>query len=206
MQGYVVRIQRVRNEDLIVTILTEHRLQTVYRFYGARHSTLNLGYKIDFEIEHTLQSPMGRLRDVIHLGFPWLKELGRTRLWHQFVSLFYPHLKDAEETGAFYFELFEHCASLWGRQNPKRLALEAYVSLLEYEGRLPDPSRCFFCELPIEEKHLTVIRSFHCAHEHCTHAGGIERNAFTELTLRKSALFLCDDDVERLWLVLKEGL
>lgn len=206
MQGFIVRLQRVKDEDLIVAILTRERLETVYRFYGARHSTVNLGYKIDFEIEHGLKSTIGRLYDVIHLGYPWLLDTARKRLWHQFVSLFYSHLQASEETGGFYFELLDECAGLWSVQNPKRVALEAYARLLAHEGRLPDTLHCFFCEDMIDSGAISLIRSFLCAHPACSHTASVSREGITELLERQSTLFLNDTEVDALWLTLLEGL
>jgi len=206
VQGFIIRLQRVKDEDLIVSILTQQRLETLYRFYGARHSTVNLGYLIDFEIEHSLKSSIGRLYDVVHLGFPWLLDRDRTRLWHQFISLFYPHLKDAEETGAFYFALLQDAAERWDRQNPKRIAVEAYAELLQYEGRLPDTSTCFFCEKTIREDDVAVIRAFQYSHAACTHRTTLTKSAVDELLTRHSTLFLSDAEVDTLWNVLLEGL
>ena len=45
MQGYIVDIKSVKDDDLIVTIICENELITSYRFYGARHSNINIGYK-----------------------------------------------------------------------------------------------------------------------------------------------------------------
>ncbi len=56
MQGYIIHITRVKDEDLIVTILTQNVIKTTYRFYGARHSSVHLGYKIDFESLTSLKS------------------------------------------------------------------------------------------------------------------------------------------------------
>lgn len=206
MQGFIIRFQRVKDEDLIVSILTQERLESLYRFYGARHSTINLGYLIDFEIEHSLKSSIGRLYDVVHLGFPWLLDTSRTRLWQQFVALLYPHLKDAEETGGFYFELLEECAGLWGIQNPKRVAVEAYAKLLQHEGRLPDTTACFFCETAVTEREVSVIRAFQYAHTACSHRKAVSKEGADELLTRFSTLFLSDEEVETLWTTLLEGL
>jgi len=206
MQGFIIRLQRVKDEDLIVSILTQHRLETLYRFYGARHSTINLGYMIDFEIEYSLKSSIGRLYDVVHLGFPWLMDMARTRTWQQFVSLFYPHLKDAEETGGYYFDLLRSAAQLWHKQNPKRIALESYARLLSFEGRLPDTRSCFFCDTPIDAEQVSVIRAFQYAHTECARQQPIRKSAMDELLQRQSALFLTDEEVNRLWSVLLEGL
>lgn len=55
MQGYIIDIKTVKDDDLIVSILTENHVYTTYRFYGARHSNINVGYKIDFELESNLK-------------------------------------------------------------------------------------------------------------------------------------------------------
>jgi recombinational DNA repair protein (RecF pathway) len=206
VQGFIIRLQRVKDEDLILSILTQERLETLYRFYGARHSTINLGYLIDFEIEHSLKSSIGRLYDVVHLGFPWMLDPARTRLWHQFVSLFYPHLRESEETGGFYFDLLNECALRWGKQNPKRVAIEAYAKLLQFEGRSPDTSSCFFCERKIIEPKVSVIRAFQYAHTACAHRTAVHKNAADELLQEQNSLFLDDDEVETLWTTLLEGL
>lgn len=51
MQGYILSMQKTRNEDMIVKILTPMYIKTLYRFYGTRHSIINIGRKIDFEEE-----------------------------------------------------------------------------------------------------------------------------------------------------------
>ncbi|MDX9967263.1 recombination protein RecO [Sulfuricurvum sp. IAE1] len=205
MQGFIIRLNRAREEDTIVTIIAEESLQTLYRFYGARHSPINVGYKIDFEAEHSLKSSIARLRDVIHLGYPWLGDFERMRLWQQFISLFYPHLKDAEEIGSFYFALLDDAASKWKEQNPKRVAVEAYVRLLEHEGRLHRDMDCFFCDLPIEGD-ISLIRAFLPAHRQCSHTLSINPKGLEWLYEHASTLFLDDREVERLWYVINEGL
>ncbi|WP_255707541.1 MULTISPECIES: recombination protein RecO [Sulfurimonadaceae] len=205
MQGFIIRLQRVKDEDLILAILTQERLETLYRFYGARHGTINLGHMIDFEIEHSLKSSIGRLYDVVHLGFPWLLDPARTRLWHTFVSLFYPHLRESEETGGFYFSLLKDAAERWGTQNPKRVAVEAYARLLHYEGRSPDRTHCFFCENPIDEASVCMIRAFQYAHTDCAHRTPVNKHAADELLKHQSALFLSDEEIDILWATLLEG-
>lgn len=205
MQGYIIQIHRARDEDLIVSILTQQNLETLYRFYGARHPTVNLGFKIDFESEHSVKSGIGRLRDVIHLGFPWMRDHHRLRLWQQFIALFYPHLRHSEETGAFYFELLDYAAERWHLQNPKRIAIESYVQLLEHEGRLHRELHCFLCDTPIEEE-IALIRAFLPTHTHCSHTLSISPHGLQELYANATSLFLSDKEVDRLWYVLLEGL
>jgi len=190
---------------MIVTIISEDSLTTLYRFYGARHSPINLGFKIDFEAETSLKSSIPRMRDVLHLGFPWMGEYNRIRLWQQFISLFHPHLQHSDEIGSFYFELLESAAQNWKNQNPKRLAIEAYVQLLEHEGRLHRELNCFFCDHPIHSN-ISLIRAFLPAHKECSHTLSINSKGLLWLYDHYSTLFLDDFEVERLWHVINEGL
>jgi hypothetical protein len=205
MQGYIINMNRAREEDIVVTILTQKSLDTLYRFYGARHGTINLGFKIDFEINTSLKSNIAQLRDVIHIGFPWITDRDRLYHWQQFTSLFYRHLKDSEETGGFYFDLLDYAASRWHLQNPKRVAIESYIKILEYEGRLHKEMRCFFCEKPIKGD-VSLIRSYFPSHPQCSHAASVNQDALTELFENQSSFFLDDREVERLWFVMAEGL
>lgn len=204
MQGFIIKLTRSREEDMIVTIITEENLQTLYRFYGARHSPINIGFKIDFEIEHSLKSSIPRLRDVIHLGYPWMGQYDRIRTWQQFVSLFHPHLRDSEEIGSFYFDLLNDAASKWKDQNPKRVAVESYVRLLDHEGRLHREMKCFFCDVPVTEE-ISLIRSFLPSHKNCSHTLPVNAKGLEWLYNHASTLFLDDKEVERLWYVVNEG-
>lgn len=205
MQGYIINLNRVKEEDLIVTILTHNSLHTLYRFYGARHGTINMGFKIDFEIEESSKSTIGRLKDVIHIGFPWINDYTLLKLWQDYVSLFYKHLKDTEEIGEFYYNLIDQASQDWGKQNPKRVAIESYVKILEHEGRLHREKICFLCSQPIEGN-IALIRAYLPTHESCTHTLGVEQKALEELYTNKSSLFLTDEEVNRLWITLIDGL
>ena len=50
MQGFILKVTKVRDEDCIVSILTNSEMLETYRFYGARHSNITQGFKIDFEV------------------------------------------------------------------------------------------------------------------------------------------------------------
>ncbi len=71
MQGYILHTQSIKDEDLIVYILSPTQVIKSFRFYGMRHSNILNGYKIDFELEENLRF-LPRLKDVIHLGFSWI--------------------------------------------------------------------------------------------------------------------------------------
>lgn len=205
MQGYILNLNKVKDEDLIVTILSKDSLDTLYRFYGARHGVINLGFKIDYEKESSAKSTIARLKDVIHIGFKWINDYKLLRLWQDFLSLFYKHLKDAYEVDEFYFQLIDNARVQWAQQNPKRVAIESYVKLLEHEGRLHTDMECFLCHEPIEGD-ISLIRAYLPTHKYCTHTLGINQDALIELFNNKSSLFLSDKECDRLWYILLEGL
>jgi len=204
MQGFIIKLNRVKDEDLIVTIISETNLTTLYRFYGARHSPINLGFKIDYESESSLKSSVNRMRDVIHLGYSWLSDYNRLRIWQQFISLFHPHLQHSEEIGSFYFTLIDQAAQQWKEQNPKRIAIEAYIQLLKHEGRLHLEPVCFFCDDPITDN-ISLIRAFLPAHQECSHTLSINAKGLSWLYAHHSTLFLDDTEIECLWNILCEG-
>jgi len=205
MQGYIINLNRVKEEDLIVTILSDGRLETLYRFYGARHGTINLAFKIDYEIEPSAKSTIGRLKDVVHIGYKWINDYKLLKLWQDFTGLFYKHLKDAEELGSFYFDLLENASTEWNKQNPKRVAIESYVKLLDHEGRLHKELYCFLCSKQINGD-ISLLRAFLPTHYNCTYTLGINQGGLKELYENKSSLFLSDKEIDRLWRVLMEGL
>ncbi len=205
MQGFIINLNRVKDEDLIVTILTKGSLDTLYRFYGARHSVINIGFKIDYEKENSAKSTISRLKDVVHIGYKWINNYKLLRLWQDFTKLFFKHLKDAEDIGSFYFDLLENASQEWNKQNPKRVAIESYVKLLEHEGRLHKEFYCFLCSKVIAQD-VALIRAYLPTHTECSKTLAISRAGLIELYNNKSSLFLNDTEVNRLWSVLMEGL
>jgi len=204
VQGYIIKINKAHDEDLIVTILAQDNLYTLYRFYGARHSQINLGFKIDFEAQETAKVSIKRLRKVMHLSFPWITDRSRLFVWQQFTALFHKHLQDTHELDPFYFQLLEEASTIWQTQNPKRIAIESYIKLLKFEGRLHEDLYCFFCEHEIK-KDITLIRAFLPAHAECIHAIPINISSIQELFNTGSSLFLNDKEIEIMWHVLLEG-
>ncbi|MBL4730576.1 MAG: recombination protein RecO [Sulfurimonas sp.] len=205
MQGYIINLNRVKDEDLIVTIISKDSLHTLYRFYGARHGVINIGFKIDYEIEQSSKSTIHRLKEVIHIGFKWMHDYEKLRLWQNFLTLFHKHLKDAEDIGSFYYDLIHNASLEWNHKNAKRVAIESYVKLLAHEGRLHTQKICFLCAKTIEDD-VSLIRAFLPTHAYCTKTLPVNSAALNELFVNKSSLFLNDKEVDRLWLVLLEGL
>jgi hypothetical protein len=205
MQGYILNFNRVKDEDLIVTILSNDTVYTLYRFYGARHSHINIGYKIDFEIEVNVKSSIGRLKDVIQLGFPWLLDNKIMYHWQRYIKLFYPHLKDVDEIDSFYLELLDELAHKLNKQNPKRAILENYIKLLEYEGRLHLDFECLLCENEVKDS-VSLVRSFLPTHSYCSYARGFKREKIENLFISKEGIDLNDEEIEYLWEILLQGI
>ncbi len=204
MQGFIININRVKDEDLIVTILCTDKIITTYRFYGARHSTVHLGYKIDFELQTSYKSTIPQLRSVLHLGFKWNILREKMYLWQQFIKLFYNHLKDINEIDNFYIDLLNEASYKWEKQNSKRVAIESYIKLLEFEGRLHNDFICFECEKMIE-KDVSLLRAFLPAHKECIYKESFKHLHVKELFQNKSTIFFEDKEIDKLWNILLEG-
>lgn len=205
MQGYILSFHRVKDEDLIVTILTSDSLLTLYRFYGARHSTINIGYKIDFEVQEGEKSHISRLRNIRHIGTPWLANINKMMIWQQVSQLFYRHLRENETLENFYFDLFETMLHKWQHQNPKRIAIESYAELLDFEGRLHLEMHCFLCGLPIKEK-PALVRAFLPTHTYCSYAKPVDQKKLVYFLETKESLSLSDSEVNHYYQVMLEGL
>lgn len=204
MQGFIIDIKPVKDDDLIVSILTENEVLTAYRFYGARHSNINIGYKIDFELEQT-RSSIPRLKDVIQLGFPWILDNEKMYCWQRYIKLYHPHLKDLEEIDPFYFYNLDNLIHIMIKQNALRAILESYISLLEYEGRLHIDYECLLCEIEIEDK-ISLVRGFLPVHPQCSFSKVFEFNKIKDLFENKDLVGLSNEEVEYLWNILLQGL
>lgn len=205
MQGYIIDIKAVKEDDLIVSLLTEKHIYTTYRFYGARHSNINIGYKIDFELESNLKTSIPRLKDVIQLGFQWIFESDKLYCWQRFIKLFYAHLKDIEEIDDFYFRLLDKLSHKMIKQNPKRAICKSYLKLLKHEGRLHTDFNCFLCEQKITNN-ISLVRSFMPVHSHCSYSRTFEFNKIKELLEEKRVISFEDEEVDYLWKIILQGL
>ena len=204
MQGYIININKVKDEDLIVSIITENKLLVLYRFYGARHANIHLGYKIDFEAVASGKSTISMLREVLPLSAKWMLESKRFFIWQQFIKLLFKHLKDVIEIDPFYFHLLEETSIKMQKQNPQRVVIESYIELLEYEGRLHHDFQCFICDEEIKGD-VVLARSFLPAHKACVFSEELPRLDIERLFSSKSTLYLDDNIVTHLWRLLQEG-
>ena len=204
MQGYIIDTKTVKDDDLIITILCENELITSYRFYGARHSNINIGYKIDFELEKT-KSSIPRLKDVMQLGFPWILNTQKMYAWQRYLKLFFSHLKELEELEPFYFFLLDNLVLKIEKQNVLRAILESYLLLLEHEGRLHTDFECLICEVEINSN-LSILRGFLPIHKECIKGKVFDYKKIKELFLSKKTINLKDEEVENLFEILLFGL
>ena len=204
MRGFVLNTVRVRDEDLIVRILTKDEVLTLYRFYGARHSYINVGYHIDFVVEESAKATIKRLRNVTQLPFSFLFDIEKMLNFKIFIGLMNKHLSDVTKIDEFYYNLLVDITKKMQNRNPKRLLIESYIKLLEKEGRLHKEFECFLCERKIDEK-IALARAFLPAHERCIYEEGFEREKIKELFENKKTLLFSDKEIERLWKIMNLG-
>ncbi|MGP1485282.1 MAG: recombination protein RecO [Campylobacter sp.] len=203
MQGYIIHTQKVKEEDLIVYILSPNLLIKSYRFYGARHPSVLQGYKIDFELIENINF-LPQLRSVLHLGFKWLLSRDKLMIWQQFMRLVYAHLKDVEIVDEAYFNELEFCAKRFEKGNAKRLIIQSYIRLLQHEGRLHDELNCFICDEKITNN-VALSRSFLPAHESCISQRGFAIAKIQNLFETKNTILLDDNNIEELYAILLQG-
>ena len=202
MRGFILHTQLVKEEDLVVTILTKNRVLKLYRFYGARHSVINIGYLIDFEIEQTMVS-IDRLRNIMQIRYPFLLDINKMLIWQNFIKMLYSHLFEVDEIDNFYFELLENIIQHFNR-NPKRVLIENYIKLLKFEGRLSE-FECFLCDKKIENR-VNLARGFLCACETCIPKKGIEIEKIKTLFKDEKSLLLSNQEIENLYKILSLGI
>ncbi len=205
LQGYIIHITPQKNEDIILRILTPQNIKTLYRFYGARHSIIELGKKIDFEIQNDGLF-MPKLRNITALNFIWERDLMRVQIWQRYLQLLHKHFDEIHHLDSFYFNMLEEGAYKMLRQNPMRVILELYATLLVFEGRIPQLEHCFLCHQPLEQN-IGIIRSFLPIHPTCLH----QSKVFPLISLKQylqsqSTKYLDDDLLQDFWHILIQGI
>ena len=207
MQGFILSLQPVRDEDLWVSVLTSESLLSLYRFYGARHSVIALGHKIDFCTKTQGKRGILCLRDVLHLGFLWEEERGKKLVWQEFVRLLFAHLRDVEHIEDFYYALLCEMAHKMSKQNPHRIACEAYAKILAFEGRANAQERCFVCGSPLGAR-CALGRALLGICEHCLQGdvAAFETQKISYFLHHCDAMLLEDREITKLWSVVARGL
>jgi recombinational DNA repair protein (RecF pathway) len=204
MRGFILNTHKVKEEDLVVKVLTDSEVLTLYRFYGARHSYINIGYLIDFEIESSIKSKIDRLKDVMQIGFDFLLNRNSMIIWQQYIQLISYHLKDVEEVPDFYFYHLDKITKEINR-NPKRVIIENFIELLEYEGRLHNDFLCFNCDCYIE-KSVVLIRAFLPACKNCVKEKQFSKDKIETLFASKKSLLLDDSEIDCLYNIILKGV
>ena len=204
MRGFVTNIKKAKNEDIIVTVLDENSVTNYWRFFGARHSIIQIGNLIDFEVSESKNNFMPNMRSLSHISFPWIFSNNHLLIWQNFIKLFEPHLKDTIEIDNFYFHLLLEIAKKWDKQNPKRLAVEAYIKLLRHEGCLYDNGFCYVCEEVLDHS-IGLMRAFLPTHPECIYAASINKEEVFTLFNTQSTIHLNNVTVERLYMILLKG-
>ncbi len=205
MKGFIIELRRAKNEDMIVTLLTTSSTKSYYRFFGARHSILQLGHLIDFEVEGDGERFMPRIRGLSHFGFEWLYDHNRLQLWHDFIHLLASHLKDSDTLEPFYYDLLLQSAQRWHRQNPKRIICDSFISILDYEGRVHKEDTCYICEEPLGQ-YISLMRAFIPTHPHCIDSLPIDREKFFDFLDSGSSIYYSDEEIEMIYSVILRGL
>ena len=202
-KGIILKTVRVKDEDLIVKILTSSEVLTLYRFYGARHSYINVGYHIDFEVEESAKTTIKRLRNVTQIP-PFLFDMKLALFYNQFINLLSNHLIDVTKIDDFYYNLVIQILNDIEKRDVKRLLIESYVKLLEKEGRLHSEFECFLCERKIENE-VALARAFLPAHTNCIYSSGFKKEKLELLFNEKKSLLLTDAEIDKLWEILNLG-
>ncbi|GAX87641.1 conserved hypothetical protein [Lebetimonas natsushimae] len=205
MKGLILNTIRVRDEDLIVRILTKNEVLTLYRFYGARHSYINVGFFIDFVVEESYKTTIKRLRNVTQIPFSFLFEREKVIYFNEYIRLLNAHFIDVSRVDSFYYESLYKLAKTLHERDVKRAVIEHYVSLLEKEGRLHRDKICFLCEKKIENK-IALARSFLPAHEKCIYSAGFDEEKIDTLFNEKKTILFSDEEIEKLWKILNLGI
>lgn len=215
MQGFITHLYKCHGEDLIVHILTPSEKLSLYRFYGARHSIISLGAKIDFEVEIDSRAKLNRLRAITPLNVP----LGLDALyfWQRFAGLLERHLEDGE-IASFYFELCDRILAYLAYEEPHACLLNAYFALLEYEGRKPNiDTACALCHRPIlegiksiddidEGACVGVMKGFVLGHKGCIITRGVSYARVLRALAMGSCLPLRDEEIGELYSIMEFGL
>ena len=208
MQGYILDMQKMRTEDMIVKILTPAHIKTLYRFYGVRHSIINLGRKIDFEEESQIGF-LPKLKHILHLAYKWELENERYYIWQHFIKLLHRHLFDVYDIDEFYFQLLEEGAQKIHFQNPKRVVLEMYANLLYFEGRAHQDIQhtrvCFVCQESLT-KDIALGRAFLFAHQSCIGGKTFCAEQILYFLQKQSTILLENPEIDELWEILGLGL
>lgn len=205
MEGFIIAMRKSIREDMIVNVLTHRHYQSLYRFYGVRHSILHVGRKIDFEIEyHGLYMP--KLRNISHLYRNYELQVDKVFIWQQFCHHLHKHLHDTKELEPFYFLLLDSHSMLLCKQDARRLICSMYAKLLDFEGRLYNSESCFICGDKLQDI-VALNRGYLLSCPNCVYEPKlIKKRDILDFFNTKSLINLEDSECSILYETLLEGL
>lgn len=206
MQGFILSKTSIKNQDLILRVLTPSKVLELYRFYGMRHSIIDVGRKIDFDLQNDGYF-IPKIRNILQLGYEWEREYARVYVWKRFIALLNAHLKDIGEIEEFYFSLLEWGAHILDKQHPIRVAIEMGAKVLQYEGRNTRFSDdcCFVCQKSLGER-VALGRAFLFAHPECIHSEVLQKEKMIDFLSSSSSFIFDDGEIEQIWNVFIQGL
>lgn len=206
MQGYILHKSIVRNQDLFLRILTPTKVLELYRFYGVRHSIIDLGRKIDFDTQNN-GFFIPKIRNILQLSYSWEREYERVYVWKTFISMLNTHLKEVDGIEEFYFELLNWGAHILSKQHPIRVVIEMSIKLLLYEGRNTrhNENKCFICNENLDQT-IALGRSFLFAHPQCITGPTFPKEKIITLLHTASCVHLNDEEIEKIWNIFIQGL
>ena len=128
----------------------------------------------------------------------------RMLIWQNFIKLLYPHFFEVDNINSFYFEMLENIIKNFDR-DPKRVLIENNLNLLQFEGRLHLNFECFLREKKIYNR-VNIVRGYLTACENCIPQKGFELEKIKSLFYNKKTTLLNDNEIEKLFNILKLGI
>lgn len=203
MQGIILNTFSVRDKDLIVFILSSEELVKCYRFYGVRHSHLIIGNIIDYELSiQPLFLP--KLHSTMQLALPW-NDYEIIKAWQSFCVLLYEHLKDNQECGSFYYDLSLRIINRLKTQHYKRVFLDAYALMIEYEGRLYFSETCTECNKELND-FFSLGEGFLMYCRGCKVSVSINKIKMKDYLKNKNSAIFEDSEIDLLYEVFSKKL
>ncbi|MFK5976803.1 MAG: recombination protein RecO [Sulfurovum sp.] len=201
----MLEIVPAKNEDMIVTILTNYGISKYYRFFGARDIILQFGHLINFTIDREFdKDSISKMRSLSLIEFPWLKHVDKRLFWSQFLKLFYTHVIDIKKVDIFYFNILLLSIQKWDKSNHKRIICESYINILKYENRLSPLIKCHICN-EVFKDNIAFIDELKPTHPKCSKSHPIAIKKMVNFFNTKNSIFLSDDEIERLLEIIMRG-
>lgn len=204
MRGIILNTFSVKDKDLLVFILDDKELVKCYRFYGVRHSHLLVGNLIDYELSvQPLFLP--KLHSTMQLLLPWQNDYAIYKVWQDFCVLLYEHLKENTECGEFYYDLCHQIITRLSTQDYKRVFLDAYAKMLDYEGRLNYSDFCYECGVSLDDN-FVLAEGFlmHC--KACKKSFLINKSKMKLYLENHNSSIFEDNEIDKLYEVFSKKL